>query len=433
MESSSKTFFETISDMQKQAVETFTEATEKLQKNLTQTNYMDSDFFKKWYDSQMSFFNQGSEKKTENNPMNFFNTWMEGQMNLAKNWFETAQKNINPMNGSLNNGMFAPNMDIFNNWMQTMNNTYGEMMKNFGNHSDAQGSFSGMFNNAQTYLKMYEMWMPMMKAVQDKSFTPEMFKQMFNPELFKNMMDSMFKMQPDYMKNMLNGMNDNMKENFEKMGEQGKAMYANLKNMMGNMNNQQYFDQLTEMYNSFYNNLDTAVAPWMKMMTPGTQKDQMEMMKEMNHEFNMYNMVNAKMQYMMYVTGLKAAEEMATNVYSKMTKGEDMSSFMNIYQEWLNVNDAHFVKLFDSEEYSKMQADLNRFGMKLKKNMDLQMEKSMAHLPLINRTEMDDLYKTIHDLKKKISSLEKEVKAAGTKAPVAEAVAEPKKATAKKS
>lgn len=431
MESASKSFFETITDMQKQAVETFTEATEKFQKNLNQNQYMDSDFFKKWYDSQMSFFNQNGEKKTENNPMNFFNTWMEGQMNLAKNWFESTQKNMSQFTGAQQNP-FAQGMDLYNSWLSTMNNTYGEMMKNFGNNTDAKQSFSGLFNNAQTYLKMYEMWMPMMKSLQDKTFTPDMFKNMFNPELFKNMLDSMFKMQPDYMKNMLSGMSDSMKENFEKMGEQGKAMYASMKDMMGNMNHSSYFDQMNEMYNSFYNNLDTAVAPWMKLMTPGTQKDQVEMMKEMNHQFNVYNMTNSKMQYMMYITGLKAAEEMATNVYSKMTKGEDMSSFLNIYQEWLNVNDAHFVKLFDSEEYSKMQADLNKFGMLLKRNIDLQMEKSMAHLPLINRTEMDDLYKTIHDLKKKISSLEKEVKASAAKAPVAEVAAEPKKAASKK-
>lgn len=35
------------------------------------------------------------------------------------------------------------------------------------------------------------------------------------------------------------------------------------------------------------------------------------------------------------------------------------------------------------------------------------MEKSLAHLPLINRTEMDELYKTVYELKKQISKLVK--------------------------
>jgi hypothetical protein len=66
--------------------------------------------------------------------------------------------------------------------------------------------------------------------------------------------------------------------------------------------------------------------------------------------------------------------------------------------------------------------------MKLKRKMDLQMEKSLSNLPLVNRTEMDELYKTIYDLKKKITGLEKEQP---TKSEPA-ATEAPAKSTAKK-
>lgn len=410
MENTAKKMFETMANMQKQAVDNFNNMTENFQKNFPQNNAIDSDFFKKWYDSQMAFFNQNSDKKEEN-PMNFFNTWMNTQMESAKTWFEQYQNNMPNMFGTDNNAAYNNAMEMFNNWTNTLTNSYSEMLKQFGGSMDAKNSFSGMFNNAQSYMKMFEIWMPMMKSINDKSFTPEMFRNMFNADLFKNMMDSMFKMQPDFMKNMTDQFNNSAKEGMNSWMDQSKTAFDNFRNSMGgnmpNMNDA--FGKFNEMYNNFYTSMNNATAPLMKLMTPGTQKEQMEMMNEMMNEFNIYSMKNNQMQYMMYITGLKAMEEVAETVYSKIRNGEEVSNFMNVYQEWLNINDKNFVNLFESDEYSKMQSELNSFGMKLKRKIDLQMEKSLANLPLINRSEMDELYKTIYDLKKKVTSLEKEL------------------------
>lgn len=412
MENTAKKMFETMANMQKQAVDNFNQMTENLQKNLPQNPTLDSDFFKKWYDSQMAFFNQNSDKKNENNPMEFFNTWMNNQMETAKTWFEQSQGGVQNLwnTGTDSKKSIDQSMEMFNNWMNTLNGSYGEMMKNFGGSVQGKDSFSNMFNNAQTYMKMFEIWMPVMKAVQDKSFTPDMFRNMFNADLFKGMMDSMFHMQPDYMKNMTESFNGNVKENMNKMMDQGRSMYDTFRNNLnGSMPGaSESFKTFGDMYQNFYNSMNNAAAPLMKMMTPGTQKDQVEMMNEMSNEFNLYNMKNSQMQYMMYVTGLKAMEEVADTVYNKVRNGEDMSSFQNVYQEWLNINDKNFVNLFESEDYSKLMSELNSFGMKLKRKIDLQMEKTFANLPLINRSEMDELYKTIYDLKKRIAELERE-------------------------
>jgi hypothetical protein len=441
MENSAKKMFETMTNMQKQAMDNFTQMNETIQKNMGQSTTLDSDFFKKWYDSQMSFFNQSGEKTENSNPMNFFNTWMNNQLETARNWFDQSQNAWHSMsNGNTDaKATYDQSMNMFNNWMNTMNGTYSEMLKNFNGNADAKHSFEGMFNNAQNYLKMYELWMPAMKAMQNKSFTPDMFKNMFNFNIYKDMMDNMFSMQPDFMKNMNGDMMKGMKENMNKAMEQGKSMYDSMKNNMTGMmpSSNENFDQLYNYYNSFYNTMNNAAAPLMKMMTPGKQKDQMEMMGEMAHEMALYNMKNSQMQYMMYVTGIKAQEEVANHMYEKMQSGEEINNFMNVYQEWLNTNDKVFVGLFDSEEYSKMQSELHSLGMRLKRKIDLQMEKSFENLPLINRTEMDSLYKTVQDMKKRISDLQKQIlemtvaATAPVSAPATEPVAETKTATKK--
>jgi len=426
METNAKNMFETMADMQKQAVENLTNATEQIKKNLFTTNMVDSDIFKKWYDSQMAFFNQNKgDNKNASNPMEFFNTWMNNQMETAKTWFSN---NNNPFmnNMNMNDDMkknYDNMMSMFNNWSGTMNNTYSEMLKNF-NAGSGKDAFSGLFNNAELYMKSFELWMPMFKSIQDKSFTPETFKQLFNAPLFKDMMDKMFNMQPDFMKNM----NEEAKANMFKMMDANKGMFDNMKNMMNsNMpSSNELFSQLFANYNKMQNSMNNSVAPLMKLMPQGPAKQNIESMNELANEFNIFNLKNNQMQYMMYATGLKAIEEVADSIATKVRNGEEVSNFMDIYNQWLAINDKNFVALFETDEYSKMQADLSSFGMKLKRNINLQMEKAMENLPLINRTEMDELYKTVYELKKRINVLEKQIDADSTE------VAAEVKTTAKK-
>lgn len=404
MENTSKNFFETMTEMQKKVVENFNDATAKIQKNFSKNDYMDSDPFKKWYDSQMSFFNQNNNTKGNNEPMDFFNNWMDAQTNFTKNWMEQTQKAITNLGNDAKN---MPSMDFYNNWMNTMNKTYSEMMKNFSSNNEGVNSFSGMFNNAQNYMKMFELWMPVMNSIQDKTFTTDMFKSAFNAEMYKNFMDSIFNMQPEYMKNLMTQYEKAVKEGMQTLNEQGKNIYSQFSNNMhkGFGEGEQAFDKFNTLYKSYSENLNQTFSPLMKLVTPGTQKEQMEQLSNLSNEFSNYNMLNNKMQYMIYTTGIKSMEEVAENVSSKLKDGVDMSNFKNIYQEWLNINDKNFVSLFESDEYSKLQGEFNATDMKIKAAVNQQWEKSLSHLPLINRTEMDQLYKTVYELKKQVSEL----------------------------
>lgn len=401
--------FNTFAEAQKQAAENFANVTEKMAKTLNLD--MNSDFFKKWYDSQMSFFNQNNTGNPAEN-MNFFNTWMTNQTNQAKEWMGQIQNNLskftgNNMNDDMKNA-YDNMMNTYNSWMNTMNTTYSEMLKNYGNPT-TKDAFTGMYGNSEMYLKMYELWMPMLKSIQDKSFTPESFKTMFNTASFKDMMDKMFGMQPDFMKNIVNA--DAMKESMAKMMGMNKDAFQNMKNMFTtNMPNQnEMFNNMLTQYNSMLNSMNLSASPLMKLMTPGTSKNNIESMNDMASEFGNFQIKNTQMQYMMYTTGLEAMQAVSESIYNKMQNGEDLSNFMTIYSEFLNTNDKFFVELFNTEEYSKMQAEVNSLGMKMKRKMDLQMEKALVNIPVATRTEMDELYKTIYELKKRINSLEKQI------------------------
>lgn len=363
--------FETFADMQKQAAET-------MQKAMLNGGNVDfnSDIFKKWYENQMSWFNQGM-----------------------------------PNMGNMNNDM-GNVMNMFNSWKSTMSNTYNEML-NHMNNGTAKNSFGGLYNNAEVFMKMFELMMPLMKTLQDKTYTPDMFKQMFNAPVYKDMMDKMFNMQPDFMKNMMSGMNAEMKNNMGKMMDMNKNMFDNMKSSMtsqfSNMMPNDMFAQGLNQYNNWYNQMNTAMAPLTKLLPSNSTTQAMDTMKEMSNMMAVYNMKNNQLQHMMYTTGLKAMEQFSETLYTKMRNGEEMNSFMPVYNEWLSLHDKNFIALFETEEYSKLMSEVSSLQLNLKKQVDLQMEKAMSNLPIINRTEMDELYKTIYELRKRINTLEKQM------------------------
>lgn len=415
METKTTNLFETIAGMQKQAIENLTNATEQMQKNLFNNNAFDSETFKKWYDSQMAFFNKSAENKNNANPMEFFNTWMNGQMNMAKAWVDASNNPFMKNNMNMTDDMkknYEQLLSFFSNWSNTMNSTYSEMLKNFNAGSTNKDAFSGMFNNAEVYMKMFQLWMPMLKSIQDKTFTPETFQSMFNVTIFKDIMDKMFNMQPDFMKNMT----EEAKANGYKLMDFSKSSFDNFKNMMTTSlpNANEMFKNMYDNYTKANTEMNNALAPFLKLVSAGVAKQEAENMQELVNEFNLFNMKNAQMQYMIYTTGLKAMDDFAASIYNKVRNGEEITSFLNLYSEWLSTNDKTFVSLFESDEYSTMQSGLNSFGMKLKRNIDLQMEKAFANMPLINRSEMDALYKTIYELKKRISTLEKQIEESAT-------------------
>ena len=106
---------------------------------------------------------------------------------------------------------------------------------------------------------------------------------------------------------------------------------------------------------------------------------------------------------------------------------------MALYQEWLNLSDKVYVELFDSEAYSKLMAEVSALQLKLRKDIELQTEKMLSGVPVATRSEMDELYKVIYELKKEVRQLEKMLEIDnGGEAEETEEKAAPRKTATKK-
>lgn len=486
---------DSVVDAQKKAVDTMVENTKKFANGnnlVNETVQKGSEWYKNWLDNQNSFFKTTSSKaeaatetaKENASQMNeFYQNWMNSQAawskqmwDMSQNWFNNTMSNAtaannNPM-GQWNNMMnqwtnWANNMNQSQNWMNNMNNwtnqfqsmfnmdswkkntenfsslfnqytetlnsNFAEMQKNMQNGT-VQDAYRNMVNVAEGFSRFNQMWAPMWKSIQEKSFNMDMYKQWMNPVMYKEMMDKYFGFMPEgtreYMQQMTTMMQDSMKQ-FGQFGTQG---YQQMKGMMNAMpfNGQNMFGDMMSNYTTWYNMLNDTMSPITKMMTPNQQTKGMLDVQDIANRMMIYNIKNAEMQYMVYTQGTKVMDQLAQNVLSKIENGEDVNSMMALYQEWMNISDKTFVSLFESDEYSAIMAEVSAMQMRLKKDMEAQAEKFLVGVPVATRSEMDELYKTIYDLKKQVRELERLSNYATTATATEEAPAAPKAKSTKK-
>lgn len=466
-----KNFVTNILDAQKDAVDTMVENTKKFANGnamVNETVQKGSEWYKNWLDNQKNFFSQTSDKAATagNNvqdnmsKMNeFYQNWFNMQMGWAKqmwemnadymkkatqqntvstdpmtqwsNMWNNATANMNSWTNNMNqannwmnmmnqwNSMNPFNMDtwkkssenitsIFNQYYELLNNNFADWQKNVQNGT-AQDAYRNMVNVTDGFTRFSEMWMPFWKSIQEKTFNSEMYKQWMNPSMYKDLMDKFFGFMPEQSRQYMQQMSSMMQNGMGQTNQAGLNQYQQMRGMMNNMMpaSSEVFGQMMNGYNTWYNMMNNAVSPLTKMMTPNQHTKAMMEWSDIANRTAVYNIKNAEMQYMIYNQGVKVMDSLAENVISKLQKGDEVNSMMALYQEWLNISDKVYVSLFESDEYSKLMAEVSAMQLKLRKDVEGQLEKFMVGIPVATRSEMDELYKTIYELKKQVRELEK--------------------------
>lgn len=465
-------------------------------KALNDTIEKGNDWYKNWLETQKSFFNKFSGSNAENgkakaetketNANDFLQSWYEAQADFAKKMMEMGQDsakkfgfdmNQNPFASWTNNNPFtnwqnmnttnnpwaawmnqmavnnwmnqAQNMnpftpeafkkasdsitDTFNKYYSTLNNNFAEWQKSFENGT-VQDAYKNMINAGEGFTKFAEMWMPMVKSMQEKTFSLDEYKKLMNPELYKEFMDKFFGFMPESSREYMNKMSGMAKDSMKSMADAGMNNYNQAREMMSkfSQNSAQGFGNFNNIYTNWYNQMNEAAAPFTKMMTPNQYTTFMQEWNDINNRIAEFNTKNAELQYMIYNQGAKVMDKLAENVAKKITDGAEVTSIIDLYQEWMNISDKVYVSLFESNEYSKLMAEVGAMQMKLRKDIELQTEKMFKDIPVATRSEMDDVYKTIYELKKKVRQLEKMLDMEGDDEEVVVKKPAAKKATAKR-
>ena len=154
----------------------------------------------------------------------------------------------------------------------------------------------------------------------------------------------------------------------------------------------------------------------MKLVTPGKEKETIEANIQLLDKISEYSVRQSELQYHFYTTTQKAFETTAKTTYEKFsttTNATETLAFNDFYNEWLKINETLYTDLFNSNEFSKIKGDVISLGMDIKKHFEKQFETMFNVYPVAFRSEVDELTKTIHDLRKQVKNLEVRLAANG--------------------
>jgi hypothetical protein len=339
------------------------------------------------------------------NATNSWTNWMNQFSN--NNWMNQAQQ-FNPFSQDTYKKATEGYTDFINKFQSTLTNNFGEWQKNFENGT-VQDAYKNMINTAEGFTKFAELWMPMIKSMQEKTFNMEEYKKMMNPDTYKEFVDKFFGFMPESTREYMNKFTAMANDSFKQMGNSGTAGYQQFRDMMSKFggNGSQAFGQALSAWNNWQSQLNEAAAPFAKLITPNKYTTAIQEWSDINNRIMEYNIKNAELQYMIYNQGTKVMDKLAEHIAHQVKEGKEVTSIVTLYQEWLNISDKVYVSLFESTDYSKLMAEVASLQMKLRKDIELQTEKMLKDVPVATRSELDEVYKTIYDLKKQVRQLEK--------------------------
>ncbi|TND07850.1 MAG: Poly(R)-hydroxyalkanoic acid synthase subunit (PHAsynthIIIE) [Bacteroidetes bacterium] len=445
-----KSIFDAWVETNNKLMNNWATSTQKLQEAVQNGQALEkgTDIYQEWLNNQTEIAREASEKNTASagtlfsNPFNgsgkpadLYNQWFESQQNSMKTWFDNSQKFFAPFTAANPNDAFAAFRKSQEQWMETnsgwMNQwiaPFKAMTPNIGD-TTAREAYENMVNMSNTYFKLYEVWAPFYKSISEKNFTPETFQKYFDAGKFKDLMDKSFEaISPVQLKDLYNQFSGW----FEVINNHNRHLFQQYAGNMPQAEQLMPFllfgNDPKNAQNNIFSVYQRSINPLIRLYAPGKESELNEIFSKQLDRFSQYGQKLNELQHLMYTTGSKNFEKFVFDSFEESKKGTDMSNFQQVFQNWVNKNESAFVELFRTEAYSKLQGELLDLGLEIKNDFEKVAEISLQPLPVVLRTEADELHQTIYELKKRVRQLEKLVGAGENEEEKKEAKSSKKKA-----
>lgn len=425
-------FIDTLVESQTSIVNNWMESAKKMQSAFANGNIASEGqtLYREYFDKQMNVLNGMKDASStmftaeqQNNPQEFFKNWFNQQATYAK---QMADFNQSINNSVLNFGRPAQDYmanfgnannaftNIYNSWMSTLNTSYDAMSKQM-NGALNKDVFANFMQGNQLFAKMQEFFQPMTAAMQKGQFDMEAFKTYFHPEAYSNLSRQMFgnMYEQAAVKEMMDNGIKQLQQFFSQNNNLSKEYMAQMQNMSAEFPNlfgkHTGAEGMKEFYGQMQNMFSRTFEPLMKLANAGKEKDNAEAMINLMDKMAQYTIKQAELQAYLQETTKKSMEKLATQYSEKFSKPETMTQMpspQEMYNEWVKVNETMFTELFASDAFSKVKGDALSLTNELKQHFEKQFETTYSVYPVVFKSEVAELEKTVYELKKQVRELQ---------------------------
>ena len=341
----------------------------------------------------------GDFLEMQKNYMNFFSSFMQPTSNFGE--------------------MPFPFMGM-NQWNETQKsmNEYFDKFKQYYNPLEIGKTFSPavkdvfekMMNANTYYLNMYQLWREL-ENTNIKPATDEMKKfsamlvEKYNP-IFKDMVVPLL---PQEFQPLIRNTFDLFKTYIDTSVDfytPWTNNYTNLRDLFveGMLDDKAKLGKFFELWREQFDKTFGVI-----LLSPsfGINK---ELIEQQNKTFDTY--VDMVLLGIDFITRILAVQnenidDIIKKYFEMVEKGSQPKSFSEFYKYWAEELEHILESYFATPEYSNLLGQLSSVAMDYKIEMQKLTEKYLEETPLVTRSEMDSLYKTIYDLKKELRNAKK--------------------------
>jgi class III poly(R)-hydroxyalkanoic acid synthase PhaE subunit len=345
----------------------------------------------------------------------YFDAWHKGQKNLFDGFMENTQKAQELLLGqktpAFSSGAGGFN-DLYSSWTAAVQNSLSQTGND--NMQNMRENLSKMLGGSNAYLKVYDIWLPLLKAAQEKSFNFESYKDYVDPAKYKDLIDKVFGFDPDSIKLMLDQAVLLLELSSGTSQQFTKPWTDAAKSSMGVLPQfaQGHPESLIQMFHSMFNAFDSTIGRAFHVPPVGKDREKVELVMRTIDDIAVYAAKNVEYQNVIYLTGMAAMEKVIERLAEKLKSGEEIKKFDEFFDIWIDVSEKSYFDLFQTEEFSRLQGEFLDAGLNARTRFFKVMEMYLYDFPIVLRTEMDDHYKTVYELKKRVKKLENQVKEA---------------------
>lgn len=353
----------------------------------------------------------------------YFDSWLEAQKKMMNTWMGASKsfQDIFLGNAEGKAGVSDASREVYNlynSWINSTGRYFDEMMKNYPIGVGSRDTLSKFFSGADAYMKLNEYWSGIYKGWSEKGFDADSYKDLMDPGKYKDVVDKVFGF----------GTPDTMTEFFGQASKLVETWGSSAQNFVGPWAEaiQKSSGALPDMatgnadaglgaFHTMYGAFESTFGKIFKMPKVGKDRDKIELMMTCLDKSSEYIAKNTEFKHKMYVVGQKAMEKVMEAIAKRVKEGAEIKNYDEFFRLWTDINEDEYFELFKTDEFAKVQGDMLDAALEARRHIHQLMEVYLEDYPIALRSEMNDLYKTVYDLKRKVRELDKKLKAAPAK------------------
>ena len=336
------------------------------------------------------------------NPSDYFEAWMKTQQQAF-----SALRDQTLQMQSLYQNASAASDNPFATWSKAA-------LQAFPMGADAnlaKDTFSKTLFGNETMQKLFELWQPLINAIRDKTIDPASYTNLTDPAKIKQLFDKLFNFDLDAI-TQLQKQTTQFSELYEQFGKPwtDAAKTQSSSFMQGDYSQiglqpELLFQQMQSAYFIF----EKSFGKIFSVPALGKDREKFELMSSFAKSLSTFATKNIEYQQLMQATGYEATQSVVKALAAKVEAGEKFENFDEFFALWIDVNETSFNKLFQTKDFSQKRNAMTDAGFKARKLYNEIIENQLVDLPIALRSEMDEVYKLIYDLRKQVKSLESQI------------------------